>query len=226
MLKLHQAKLIDIKLLKPHADNYRSHGADQKEHIRSSAQTNGVYKNIVVAKDYTILAGHGVYEVCLEEGAKEVPVVQLDIEPNSPVALKILTGDNEISRLGQVDDRKLSEILKGVSESVEGLLGTGFDPAMLANLVFVTRNADEILNQDAAAEWVGLPEYDQKDETKNKNPIIEIEFENNEDRDKFVEQTQLKIKSKKGDRKWATNWPFIARQDTISVRFKEVETNE
>jgi len=51
---------VPIHLLKPHPQNYRSHPADQLEHIKQSIREYGIYRNIVVAEEYTILAGPGV----------------------------------------------------------------------------------------------------------------------------------------------------------------------
>ena len=40
--------------LKPHPKNYRSHPPAQLEHIKSSLEQHGVYRNVVVARDNTI----------------------------------------------------------------------------------------------------------------------------------------------------------------------------
>lgn len=218
------SEMVSVDSLKPHPKNYRKHGADQLAHIVASIKEHGFYKNVVIAKDGTILAGHGAVEAAKEIGLKEIPIVRLDVGSNDKRAMKILTGDNEISKLSEVDDRLLSEILKDIAEfSLDDLLGTGFDGKQLANLVYVSRPANEVKDFDAAAEWVGLPAYEERDETKAKLPIIEITFQNNEDRDKFVEETKLRIGTKIGDRKWATTWPFLGRNDTKNIRFKKGE---
>ena len=130
---------IPIADLKPHPRNYRQHPADQIEHIKASITDHGLYRNVVIARDGTILAGHGVVLASREMGLKTVPVIRVDLDPDDPKAIKILTGDNGISHLGEVDDRLLTELLKGLQETAGGLLGTGYDDAMLANLIFVTR---------------------------------------------------------------------------------------
>lgn len=219
-MKKFEIEMVKLSDIKPHPDNYREHVEDQTVHLRGSIREHGVYKNIVIAKDGTILAGHGLAESARAEGLKELPAIRLKIGPNDKKALKILTGDNEIARLAVVDDRKLSEILKNLAVDVSDLIGTGFDQSQLANLVYVTRPATEIGSFDAAAEWVGLPEYEKKDETKALELVIEISFANEFDRERFVEETKLQIKSKKGHRKWSTFWPFQARNDLISVKFK------
>jgi len=219
-ISVHKVEIVPIDSLKPHPGNYRAHGEDQLAHIKHSIKKNGQYKNIVIAKDSTILGGHGVWEACKALEMTEVSVARLNIKPGDVAAMKILTGDNESSKLGIVDDRLLSEILKDISMDVEGLLGTGFDEKQLANLVFVTRDSNELKDFSAAAEWVGLPSYEERDDTKNKLPIIEIKFKNAEDREQFAKQIDLRIKSKIGDRKWSTTWPFEERNDVKSVKFK------
>lgn len=218
------SEMAAVDSLTPHPRNYRKHGVDQLAHIMASIKEHGFYKNVVIAKDSTILAGHGAVLAAKELGIKEIPIVRLDVGPNDRRAMKILTGDNEISKLSEVDDRLLSEILKDIADfSLDDLLGTGFDGKQLANLVFVTRPADEVKDFDAAAEWVGLPAYEQRDDSKNKLPMIEITFQTKEDRDKFVEETKLRIATKIGDRKWATVWPFVGRNDTKNIKFKAQE---
>ena len=105
-VKIHEQKSVDIDKLKNHPKNYREHPDDQLAHLMKSIEQQGFYRNIVVAKDYTILAGHGVVKASRKLGLKEVPVVRLDIDANSTKALKVLAGDNELGRLAEVNDRE------------------------------------------------------------------------------------------------------------------------
>ena len=153
---------IDISLLKPHPRNYKQHPEQQIEHIIKSIEEHGFYRNVVVATDNTILAGHGVVQACKSMGKHKVPVIRLDIESNSTQALKVLTSDNEISNLAMVDDRELSEILKDILDEDYDLTGTGFNEDQLSALIYTTRNADEIQTIDEANEWVGIADYENK----------------------------------------------------------------
>lgn len=129
-------EVVAIAALRPHPRNYRRHPESQVAHIAESIRRHGFYRNVVVARDGTILAGHGVVEAARRAGLVEVPVYRLDVAPESPVALKVLTGDNELGRLAEADERALAEILKDVLRDDEvGLLGTGFDDATLGALV-------------------------------------------------------------------------------------------
>ena len=210
--------LTAVKDLKPHPRNYRQHPDDQRAHIGQSISEHGVYRNVVVAKDNTILAGHGVVQTAVEMGVERIPVVRLPIAPDSPGALKIVAGDNEIGKLSVVDDRALTELLKSIKDSApKGLLGSGFDEMMLANLVFVTRPEGEVKDINAAAEWAGLPDYGQP------NPAIDlvITFPDAESRKKFVEKIggHSATTTVKG-RVWSLKWPIEnARRDWSAVKF-------
>jgi len=156
-------------------------------------------------------------------GRKRVPVYRLDVDSSSPRALKVLAGDNEIENLALQDDRALTELLKEINDA-DGLLGTGFDEMMLAALVMVTRPAGEIADFDAAAHWVGMPEYDAGQQVLNVN----IKFMSEEDRSDFLTKLGLNAKDvgrrySKG-RTWSMWWPIREElNDMASVRFEEAE---
>ena len=203
--------------LKEHPRNYREHPEDQLAHIKQSIEEHGFYRNVVVAKDNTILAGHGVVLAARQLGKERIPVIRLDIAPDDPRALKVLTSDNEIARLAEVDDRALTELLKGLleTEDEEGLLGTGFDPQQLAALTMVTRPQSEIRDKNDAAEWIGMPEYGEAEEPLK----LVVSFQSEEDRARFVELAELKLK-KKTSQTWSAWWPERENDDASSVKFK------
>lgn len=126
---------VPVGELRPHPLNYRSHPPDQIEHLARSIRDNGVYRNVVCARDGTLLAGHGVVEACRSLGLEVIPVRRLDLEPMEPRALKVLAGDNESSRLAADDEQALARILGEVRDAGAGLLGTGHDDASLAALL-------------------------------------------------------------------------------------------
>lgn len=208
--------LVKINDLKNHPRNYREHHDDQVNHLMQSIKQNGFYKNIVVAKDNTILAGHGIMKAAKKIGMTEIAITRLEIDAESPQALKILAGDNEVGRLAEIDDRSLSEILKKVKDDdIDGLLGTGYDEMMLANLVMVTRHGKEIANINEAAEWVGMPDYQAKDD-----PIkIAIQFRSEEDREVFAGLSKLKM-GKDGGTTWSCWWPPKENEDISSVKYE------
>jgi hypothetical protein len=199
---LEQVKLTELR---PHPENYRDHPPDQIEHLTASLEEHGFYRNIVIARDGTILAGHGIAKAAELRGDTTVPARRLDIDPDSPQALRILTGDNELGRLAEVDDRQLTELLKRVQESDAGLLGTGVDEMMLANLLTITRTAAEIPDFDAAAEWIGMPDY----EADEKPWKMVLSFQTEAERTEFV-ATHDDITpqyARPGSPTWSGWWP-------------------
>ena len=53
-------ELLPLAELRPHPRNDGTHPPDEIAHLKASITTHGVYRNVVVAQDGTILAGHGV----------------------------------------------------------------------------------------------------------------------------------------------------------------------
>jgi hypothetical protein len=205
----YEVRFVKIEELKPHPRNYRKHPADQIRHIVKSLEVHGVYRNVVVARDFTILAGHGVVEAAKKAGLTEIPVCILDVDAESPEALKVLVGDNYQSHLAEDDDRLLSEVLREIKETTDDLLSTGFDEKMLANLVLVTRPETEIPNLNAAMEWVGLPEYAEKGDIAEDGdtvPKLVISFPSKQDRERFIEMNNLVITNKLREC-WSCWWP-------------------
>lgn len=209
-------ELVKLSEIKPHQRNYRRHPEDQMEHLVESIRRHGLYRNIVVARDNTILAGHGVTLACRRLEMKEVPVVRVDLDPDEPQALKILSGDNEISHLGEIDDRALSELLKEIKDTdLNGLFGTGYDDKMLANLVMITRPTSEIANINEAAEWVGMPGYD-SDKPQFKLMLI---TDSEDERAEILKLLNIEICTR-GEKIWSARYPNQERNDISSLKFE------
>jgi hypothetical protein len=220
--QIRATEIVDVDALRPHPRNYRSHPQDQLDHLVQSIREHGFYRNVVIARDGTILAGHGVVQASKQIGLKKIPVIKVDLSPDDPKALKIVTGDNEVSRLAEIDDRMLSELLKEIKDTdTEGLFGTGYDEKMLANLVFVTRPQSEIKDINEAAEWVGMPEYVPKPDVLK----LIVQFESKEDREKFMAMAGLTVvhKSHGEGAVWSTIWPDRPRDDLTAMRYQSDE---
>ena len=207
---------INVNQLKEHPRNYKQHPEQQLEHIIKSIEEHGFYRNIVIAKDNTILAGHGVVQASKLMGKQKVPVIRLDINSDSTQALKVLTSDNEIGNLAMVDDRQLSEVLKDILDEELDLTGTGFDEDQLSALIYTTRNADEIQTIDEANEWVGIADYENKP-----NPIkVMVHFESEEDRENFMQLLDNPHVNYKMGQTWKIWFPERGNEDPSSIRFE------
>lgn len=206
------AELIDTKDLKPHPRNYQQHPDYQLRHIIKSIETHGFYRNVVVAKDNTILAGHGVVEAATRLGITQIPVHRVDLMPDDTKALQILTGDNEINNLAVVNDRMLTELLKEIAlDDTAGLIGSGFDENQLATLAMITRPAHEIKDKDEAAEWLGMPDL----EIEKPSIRLIVHFDNETDREEFAKLIGYKF-TENTKSIW---YPQRERDDVTSVEF-------
>ncbi len=214
----HEVVSVDPSTLKPHPKNYREHPQEQLDHIKHSLQQHGVYRNVVVARDGTILAGHGVVMAMMQMGSTKIPVIRIDIDPDDTTALKILTGDNELGRFAEVDDRALSELLKRISDDdIAGLVGTGYDEKMLANLVFVTRPKQEIDGDDDAEAWAGMPDY-------GDSPIpfkLVLICDSQESREDVIKMLKVNASARGGGYVMSARWPPAKNEDLSSVEFSD-----
>jgi ParB-like nuclease domain len=209
-------ELVEISTLRPHPRNYKKHPDDQLAHVVETIRLAGVYKNIVIARDGTILMGHGVVQAAEKAGRSRISARRLDVDPDDPRALKLVAADNEITNLAEVDDRALTDMLRGIMESDVGLLGSGFDEQQLAALAFVTRPASELRTFDEAAAWTGMPEFEAADEGYR----VVVNLVTPGDRKRFLDKLGVKVIGHKNGRAWSIWWPERPRQDLASVKFE------
>jgi hypothetical protein len=210
----HPTEVVTIDSLRPHPRNYRSHPDDELRHIMESIRTNGIYRNVVISADNFILAGHGVVQALKLMGRTQVPVIRLAMTHDQPGALKVVVGDNEMSRLAMNDDRLLSEILKEIKDKDDnGLEGTGYDEAMLAALVYVTRPESEIKDAEEAKHWAGMPEFDAAESLFQ----VVVSLQTEEDKANFAKMLGVTLNPSKRTFCW---WPAKVRDDLRSVRFE------
>ena len=208
---------IDVDDLKEHPKNYQEHPDKQLEEIIASIEDHGFYRNIVIAKDNTILAGHGVVLAVKKMGRKRVPVIKLNIDPNDTKALRVLTSDNEISNSAKVDDRALSDLLKEILEIDGDIKGTGFNEDQLSALVFTTRPASEIESHDTANEWVGMDDFKPyEDEHK-----LVIRFENQFDKEELMEKIGVTLVNKEFGKTSSIWYPERPRENPSAIFFDE-----
>lgn len=154
-------RTVEISKLKDHPRNYRDHPQAQLDHLIRSIEENGYYRNVVVAKDYTVLAGHGVVAALRKMDAQTIQVKRMSWRPDDPRALKLLASDNEVERLADVDDRALLELLRELHASEDlDLLGTGYDEATFEGLEEL---AGGTIVEDPESEWSDLPDMSQED---------------------------------------------------------------
>ncbi|MCL6559439.1 MAG: ParB N-terminal domain-containing protein, partial [Firmicutes bacterium] len=126
---------VPIDLLKPHPKNKEFFPDALPENLWreliEDIRKNGIINPLIVATDYTVLAGHLRLEAAKEAGLTHVPVVIRDVDPNSDEAIGLLIKDNLLRRqLNEMQVAKLIRVLKeqfGVKpgKPVSGKNGTG-----------------------------------------------------------------------------------------------------
>jgi hypothetical protein len=216
-IKLPSAITVEIGSLKPHPKNYVTHTEEQLKHLIASLAKFGFYRNIVVAADHTILAGHGIWMAAQALEMKQVPIVKLDLHPNSPAAIKLLIGDNQSRQLVATDDRSMAEMLRELADDNEGLDGTGFDQMQLANFLMVTRPESEIEDFDAAAHWAGLPGF----QRVHRPPTVIIHTRTEEERFELLER--LDLAGEKIKPRMVCWWPPRAKQSPLDFKYDLTE---
>ena len=127
-------ELVALDSLKPHPKNYKTHPEAQIAHIEEAMRVAGVYKNVVIAREGTILMGHGVVMAARKAGRKKISARRLQIAPSDVRALKLVALDNEVSNLAEVNEDALAALLRNVIPA-DGLLGSGLSAEQWAALV-------------------------------------------------------------------------------------------
>lgn len=153
-------EVVSLADLKPHPQNYRVHPDEELVHLEASLRQHGLYKNVIVAEDGTLLAGHGVVEAANRLGWSTIAVKRLPYAPDDPEALKVLVGDNEQAALSQVHDGKMADLVAEMRTwDADELLGTGWDAAKLA--AFAERLPSLTLGPDTVLPPEEFPAYDE-----------------------------------------------------------------
>lgn len=211
-----RVEVVRVEDLTFHPRNYRKHPADQLEHLAASIREHGFYRNVVIARDNTVLAGQGVVQAARYMGLERVPVVRLNVDANERRALKVMAGDNEIARLAEVDPVALTTLLSNiVTAGGRDLNGTGYDALMLSGLALVTRAPKDIPEVDEAGLWGGMPEFDNWPQHSK----LFIAFRSPEAREAFLAEFGLKVAHR--HRTTFSAWfPAEGRDDVSAVRFE------
>ena len=121
-----RTKSVTIENIKPYPKNTKKHPKNQIEQIANSIKEFGFNQPIVIDKDNVIIVGHGRYEAAKLLQLKEVPVIQVEINPEQAKAYRL--ADNKLNESDWDMDLVIEE-LKGLSDEMVDL--TGFDKDLL-----------------------------------------------------------------------------------------------
>ncbi len=101
-------------------------------------------------------------------------------------------------------------------------MGTGFDARMLAALVMVTRTQGEIEGFDAAAEWVGMPDYEKPPKVFE----VVVTCSTEKERAKFLAKMGIKKQRQYSSGIISVRWPLRDNDDLKSLRFEADPTKK
>ena len=105
---------IAIDLLKPYANNARTHNDGQLEKIKRSLETFGWMNPILAEQDGTIIAGHGRWMAAKLLGLKHCPVIRVEhLTPDAARAYRL--ADNRLAELSGWDKSILEIELQHLS---------------------------------------------------------------------------------------------------------------
>lgn len=109
---------LPVALLKPHPKNSELFPDRLPENLWrelvDDIRQNGIINPLVVAPDYTVLAGHLRLEAAKEAGLTHVPVVIRDVDPDSDEAIALLIRDNLLRR--QLSDMQVARLIRKLKE--------------------------------------------------------------------------------------------------------------
>lgn len=127
-----KTKQVPIKDLTPHPDNVNEGDVGA---ISQSLEYHGQYRAIVVSeRTGHILAGNHTWMAASALGWDKITAHVLpDLTPEQE--LRIMVADNQYARLASTDTYGLADLLKGLTETPDGLAGVGFDNDDLDSLL-------------------------------------------------------------------------------------------
>ncbi|MGB9791864.1 MAG: ParB N-terminal domain-containing protein [Thermacetogeniaceae bacterium] len=109
---------LPITLLKPHPKNSELFPDRLPENLWrelvEDIRQNGIINPLVVAPDYTVLAGHLRLEAAKEAGLTHIPVVIRDVDPESDEAVSMLIRDNLLRR--HLNDVQIARLIRKLKE--------------------------------------------------------------------------------------------------------------
>lgn len=106
--------LTPINDIKPHPDNYKTHPPEQITALRASLKAFGCTAPIKANLEGFIVAGHGMYQLYLEDGYTHVPVLYEALDKQLSKAY--LVADNETARKAVTDSDALGKLLSDAAE--------------------------------------------------------------------------------------------------------------
>jgi ParB-like chromosome segregation protein Spo0J len=147
--------LTPLSEIRPHPENYKIHNSDQIQVLRASLKAFGCTQPIKANLEGFIVAGHGMYQLYLEDGYTHAPVIYEALDKQLSKAY--IVADNETARKAVTNDDQLSSLLQEISEIPDfDIEAVGFSLEDLDSLL------GQSLNPDEFGEGFNLPSGDKE----------------------------------------------------------------
>lgn len=167
--------MVPIDSIRQHPDNYNNGDVDA---IIESITVNGFMSPLIVQKSTGyIVAGNHRWQALHAMGATEVPAVMADLSDDR--AKRYLLADNRTAKLAVTDDAAMFALLRELSESEDGLIGTGFDQNAYEQLLLDLANPEPI----GEGEGFGIA-------VAGIYQVV-VDFDNEEDRDTLLSELDM-----------------------------------
>lgn len=110
-------ELVPIEVLKPHPKNEEFFPDLPQENLWremvADVRENGIINPLIVAADYTVLAGHLRLQIAKEVGITNILVDRRDLHPESEAAVSLMIRENLLRRhLNEIQVARLIRVLK------------------------------------------------------------------------------------------------------------------
>ena len=158
---------------------------------------------IVVNEDMVVLGGNMRLRACKDAGLKDVPIIQAS-ELTEKQQREFIIKDNV--GFGEWDWDLIAN-----EWDLNELDDWGFKLPNFGN----TDMVNTVNSGDEYDEWVGMPEFNPKENTLK----IVVSFENEADREEFGNLHNLQF-IKKQQNAWMTRYPWVDREDLISLKYE------
>lgn len=165
--------------LVPYAKNSRTHSAAQVAQIAASITAFGFTNPVLIDAKGGIIAGHGRVLAAKSLGLESVPVLVLDHLTEAQRRAYVIA-DNKLAMNAGWDEDLLREEIEALGAEEVDLAVLGFSDGELQSITLEKAFGEN----DANAEWQGMPEFDQQDRKAFRT--IPVHFASQQDVDDFA----------------------------------------
>lgn len=180
---------VQVDALIPAARNSRTHSPDQIAQIAGSIREFGFTNPVLIDGVRGIIAGHGRVLAARKLGLATVPCIELGHLSEMQKRAYIIA-DNKLALNAGWDLEMLRIEIEGLLSDDFDVSLAGFDASDLTSILLDRETGEN----DAAAEWQGMPEFNQEDQSAYKRLVVN--FATQADVNRFAELIEQAVSEK------------------------------